>query len=73
MKLPFRKNKEFLSALYDILGFYPHDIEIYRIAFSHKSLAYQMARDGKGAKAGFSAHSIQNWDRPSLAHFAQTS
>ena len=53
MKLPFRKNKEFLSALYDILGFYPHDIEIYRIAFSHKSLAYQMARDNsKGAKAG---------------------
>lgn len=41
MKLPFRKNKEFLSALYDILGFYPHDIEIYRIAFSHKSLAYK--------------------------------
>ena len=33
MKLPFRKNKEFLSALYDILGFYPHNIEIYRIAF----------------------------------------
>ena len=52
MKLPFRKNKEFLSALYDILGFYPHDIEIYRIAFSHKSLAYQMARDSKGGKAG---------------------
>ncbi len=53
MKLPFRKNKEFLSALYDILGFYPHDIEIYRIAFSHKSLAYQMARDNsKGAKTG---------------------
>lgn len=52
MKLPFRKNKEFLSALYDILGFYPHDIEIYRIAFSHKSLAYQMAKDSKGAKAG---------------------
>lgn len=53
MKLPFRKNKEFLSALYDILGFYPHDIEIYRIAFSHKSLAYQMAKDNsKGAKTG---------------------
>ena len=52
MKLPFRKNKEFLSALYDILGFYPHDIEIYRIAFSHKSLAYQMTRDSKGGKAG---------------------
>ena len=41
MKLPFRKNKEFLSALYDILGFYPHDIEIYRIAFSHKSLGFR--------------------------------
>ena len=40
MKLPFRKNKEFLSVLYDILGFYPHNIEVYRIAFSHKSLAY---------------------------------
>lgn len=45
MKLPFRKNKEFLSALYDILGFYPHDIEIYRIAFSHKSLGFR--RDEK--------------------------
>lgn len=44
MKLPFRKNKEFLTALYDILGFYPHDIEIYRLAFSHKSLSYR--RDG---------------------------
>lgn len=40
MKLPFRKNKEFLSALYDILGFYPHDIEVYRVAFSHKSLSF---------------------------------
>lgn len=37
MKLPFRKNKEFLSALHSILGFYPHNIEIYRIALSHKS------------------------------------
>lgn len=51
MKLPFRKNKEFLSALYDILGFYPHDIEIYRIAFSHKSLAFQKAKEGKSGKA----------------------
>lgn len=54
MKLPFRKNKEFLSALYDILGFYPHNIEIYRIAFSHKSLAFQKAKDGKGSKAAAS-------------------
>lgn len=47
MKLPFRKNKEFLSALYDILGFYPHNIEIYRIAFSHKSLSYRHDADSK--------------------------
>lgn len=45
MKLPFRRNKEFLSALYDILGFYPHDIEIYRIAFSHKSVVYQQQNE----------------------------
>lgn len=47
MKLPFRKNKEFLSVLYDILGFYPHNIEIYRIAFSHKSLSYRRDADSK--------------------------
>lgn len=53
MKLPFRKNKEFLKALYDILGFYPHNIEIYRIAFSHKSLSYRRdaaPKDRKGNK-----------------------
>ena len=49
MKLPFRKSKEFLSALYDILGFYPHNIELYRVAFSHKSLGYR--KDG-GSSAG---------------------
>lgn len=47
MKLPFRKNKEFLSALYDILGFYPHNLEIYRIAFSHKSLGYHRDNDNR--------------------------
>lgn len=55
MKLPFRKNKEFLSALYEILGFYPHDINIYRTAFSHKSLSYRReapAKDGKGRARG---------------------
>ena len=56
MKLPFGKNKEFLSALYDILGFYPHNLDIYRIAFSHKSLGYQRDNDvkagGKDRKGG---------------------
>ena len=40
MKFPFRKNKEFLTVLYDILGFYPHNLEVYRVAFAHKSLSY---------------------------------
>lgn len=60
MKLPFRKNKEFLSALYDILGFYPHNIEIYRIAFSHKSLSYRRDAD---SKKGGKARKVNNRDR----------
>lgn len=50
MKLPFRKNKEFLTALYHILGFYPHNIEVYRIAFSHKSLTYRRPAAGRKPK-----------------------
>lgn len=38
IKLPFRKEKELFSALYDILGFYPHDISLYKQALLHKSL-----------------------------------
>ena len=38
IRLPFRKEKEFFSALYDILGFYPHDISLYKQALLHKSL-----------------------------------
>ena len=38
MKLPFRKEKELFSALYDILGFYPHDISLYKQALLHKSV-----------------------------------
>ena len=37
IKLPFRKEKELFSALYDILGFYPHDISLYKQALLHKS------------------------------------
>lgn len=37
MKLPFRKEKELFSALYDILGFYPRDISVYKQALLHKS------------------------------------
>ncbi len=38
IRLPFRKEKELFSALYDILGFYPHDIKHYKLALMHKSI-----------------------------------
>lgn len=41
VKFFFRKEKELLSALYDILGFYPHNLEIFRTALAHKSQAYR--------------------------------
>ncbi len=39
LKLPFRKEKELFSALHGILGFYPHNIEHYKLALMHKSAA----------------------------------
>lgn len=41
IKLPFRKEKEFYSALYNILGFYPHNITYYKVALMHKSLGHR--------------------------------
>ena len=38
IKLPFRKEKELFSSLYEILGFYPRDIEYYKMALMHKSI-----------------------------------
>ena len=38
MKLPFRKEKELFSSLYGILGFYPRNIEYYKMALMHKSI-----------------------------------
>jgi len=37
IKLPFRKDKELFCALYDIMGFYPHNISHYKVALTHKS------------------------------------
>ncbi len=45
IKLPFRKEKELFSALYRILGFYPHNIELYKQALLHKSVG---RRNDKG-------------------------
>jgi ribonuclease III len=41
IKLPFRKEKELYLSLYTILGFYPHNIELYQMALSHKSIHFK--------------------------------
>lgn len=38
LKLPFRKEKELFSSLYEILGFYPRNIDYYKQALMHKSI-----------------------------------
>ena len=45
IKLPFRKEKELFSSLYEIIGFYPHDISVYKQALMHKSVG---RRNDKG-------------------------
>src|SRR5574344_1860460 len=45
IKLSFRKDKELYFSLYEILGFYPHDISYYKLALMHKSI---MHRNSKG-------------------------
>jgi len=37
IRLPFRQEKELFSSLYNIIGFYPHNISYYKIALTHKS------------------------------------
>ena len=44
LKLPFRKEKELFSSLRDILGFYPRNIELYKLALMHKSIARRNAK-----------------------------
>ncbi len=39
IKLPFRKEKELFSSLHRILGFYPRNIQLYKLALMHKSVA----------------------------------
>lgn len=38
IKLPFRKEKELYLSLHSVLGFYPRNIEIYKLALMHKSV-----------------------------------
>ena len=37
IKLLFRKDKELYYTLYEILGFFPHNIDIYKLALMHRS------------------------------------
>ena len=39
IKLPFRQEKELFSSLYGIMGFYPRNIEYYKLALMHKSIS----------------------------------
>lgn len=45
IKLPFRKEKELYLSLYEIIGFYPHNIDYYKQALMHKSVS---RRNSKG-------------------------
>ena len=44
IRLPFRKEKELYSSLYEVMGFYPHDISFYKQALMHKSLSRRNAK-----------------------------
>jgi len=44
IKLPFRKDKELILSLYNIIGFYPHDIRLYKQALMHKSVMHRNAK-----------------------------
>ena len=44
IKLPFRKEKELYSSLYAIIGFYPHDISLYKQALMHRSVTRRNAK-----------------------------
>lgn len=48
MKLPFRKEKELYLSLREILGFYPHDIELYKLALMHRSASKSSGGGRKG-------------------------
>lgn len=41
IKLPFRKDRELILSLYDILGFYPHKMAYYKLALMHKSIGHR--------------------------------
>ncbi|OFX23046.1 MAG: ribonuclease III [Bacteroidetes bacterium GWA2_31_9b] len=45
VKYIFSRNKEFLRKVYRLTGFYPRNISIFKIAFTHKSASIQFDND----------------------------
>ena len=43
IRLPFRKEKELFSAIHEMTGFYPRNIEYYQLALMHKSASRRNA------------------------------
>lgn len=59
VRLPFRKDRELILSLHNILGFYPHKTAYYKLALMHKSIGHRstaediadaMPRQFKGKK-----------------------
>ena len=44
IRLPFRKEKELFSAIYEITGFYPRNIEYFKLALMHRSVSKRNAK-----------------------------
>lgn len=51
IRLPFRKDKELIISLYNILGFYPHKMPYYKLALMHKSIGHRTTAED--VKASF--------------------
>lgn len=65
IRLPFRKEKEFYFALYNILGFYPHNITYYKIALMHKSLGHRATAEELKVLEGYTMRNGKGGDKTS--------
>ena len=68
-KLFFSKDREFRSALYDIMGFCPHNIDLYRTAFaiSRKSIVPRNSATNRSTTSA-SNFSAMPFSKPSSGH-----
>lgn len=54
IRLPFRKDRELISSLKDIIGFYPHKMSYYKLALMHKSLGHRSTAEDLKEEGHFS-------------------